>query len=87
MNAITVIVYNSRNDNRPAKRVTVKGYYGGGFFGSEVPTSEGKTDADGRCVITWDSDIRKLRAITIAGEKHKGEFKAGNTYTFTTNRA
>lgn len=86
MDAITVLVYNSRNSNRPAKRVTVKGYYNCGIMG-ECPTSEEKTDADGRCVITWKSNMHKLRAILVAGERHKGEFKPGNTYTFTTNRA
>jgi len=41
LNAITVLIYNSRN--RLAKRVTVKGYYNCGTM-SECPTSEEKTD-------------------------------------------
>ena len=86
MNAITILVYNSRNNNRPAKRVNVYGYYNGGIIGN-CPTSKEQTDNDGRCVLTWDNNLHKLNTILVAGEKHKGEFKAGNTYTFTTNRA
>jgi hypothetical protein len=86
MNAITVIIYNARNDNRPAKRVNVYGYYNCGIMG-DCPTSKEQTDNDGRCVLTWDSDMRKLNTILVAGEKHKGDFRPGNTYTFTTTRA
>ena len=81
--AVTVKVY--KKDGYPAKRVKVKGYYGGMF--GEYPTQEEKTDSDGRCVLSWDGDMKKLKAILVAGERHKGEFKPGDTYTFTTTRA
>jgi len=86
MDALTVLIYNSSNGNRPAKRVNVVGYYNCGITG-DCPTSKEQTDSDGQCVLTWDNHLHKLNTILVAGEKHKGEFKAGNTYTFTTNRA
>ena len=80
--AVTVKVY--KKDGYPAKRVNVKGYYGGGI--NCFPTQEVKTDNDGHCVLSWDSSDKRLVEIYIAGEKHKGQYQAGQTFTFTTSR-
>ena len=85
MNAVTIIIYNSCNDNRPVNRVCAKGYYGGGM--NKFPTTEVKTDDKGRCVLTWNTSDRRLVEIYVAGEKHTGEFYPGETYTFNTKRA
>ena len=82
--AVTVKVY--KKDGYPAKRVKVKGYYGGGLLG-EYPTQEVKTDNDGRCILSWDGDYKRLVSILIAGERHNAKYQAGETFTFTTNRA
>ena len=81
--AVTVMVY-KKKDGYPARRVKVKGYYGGGIH--YAPTQEVQTDNDGHCVLSWNSSDNKLIEIYIAGEKHKGKFVAGSTYTFQTTR-
>jgi hypothetical protein len=76
--AINIKVYN--RDGYPAKRVSVKGYYAG-VFGT-YPTQTVKTDSRGECVLSWDSDARRLVEIYINGRRHKDKYYPGKTYVF-----
>lgn len=76
--AINIKVY--KNNGYPAKRVNVKGYYGAAF--GTYPTQTVKTNSNGECVLSWDSDARRLVEIYISGQKHKGKYYPGETYVF-----